>query len=62
MSKTGRSSVIIVFNNSEKPNKVNIITISKRGKRFMDKVKEDGNMGTGDGRLKNPKDSKNGKL
>ena len=62
MSKTGRSSVIIVFNNSEKPNKVNIITISKRGKRFMDKVKEDGNMGTGGGRLKNPKDSKNGKL
>ena len=27
----------------------------------MDKVKEDGNMGTGGGRLKNPKDSKNGR-
>lgn len=62
MSKTGRSSVILVFDETPGPDKVNIITIGKRGKRFMDKVKEDGNMGTGGGRLKNPKDSKNGKL
>jgi hypothetical protein len=62
ISKKSKSSIILVFDETPGPDKGDIITIGKRGKRYMDKVKKDGNMGTGGGRLKNPKDSKNGKL
>ena len=47
MSKSGKSSAIVVFDE----NTGDMITLGKRGKKYMTKVKESGNMGTGGGRL-----------
>jgi hypothetical protein len=49
MSKSGKSVTIVVFDNT--PGKGDIITMGKRGDRYMDQVKESGNMGTGGGTI-----------
>ena len=47
MSKSGKSSAIIAFDE----NSGDMITLGKRGKKYMNQVKESGNMGTGGGTL-----------
>ena len=47
MSKSGKSSSIVVFDDYSG----DMITLGKRGKKYMDAVKASGNMGTGGGRL-----------
>jgi hypothetical protein len=47
MSKSGKSVAIVVFYDS--PDKGDLITMGKRGHRYMDQVKESGNMGTAGG-------------
>ena len=49
MSKSSKSSAIVVFDNSQ--NNGDMITLGKRGKKYMNQVKESGNMGTGGGTL-----------
>lgn len=49
MSKSGKSSAIVVFDDSQ--NNGDMITLGKRGKKYMNQVKESGNMGTGGGTL-----------
>ena len=49
MSRSGKSSAIVVFDNSQ--NNGDMITLGKRGKKYMNQVKESGNMGTGGGTL-----------
>lgn len=44
MSKSGKSSAIVVFDNSQDND--NMITLSKRGKQYINQVKRSGNMGT----------------
>ena len=45
MSKSGKSSAIVVFDDSQ--DNGDMITLGKRGKKYMNQVKESGNMGTG---------------
>ena len=49
MSKSGKSSAIVVFDDSQ--NNGDMITLGKRGKKYMKQVKQSGNMGTGGGTL-----------
>nr|ULD16172.1 hypothetical protein [Cylindrotheca closterium]ULD16251.1 hypothetical protein [Cylindrotheca closterium] len=49
MSKSGKSSAIVVFDHSQ--DNGDMITLGKRGKKYMNQVKESGNMGTGGGTL-----------
>lgn len=49
MSKSGKSLTIVIFDDSQ--NNCNMITLGKRGKKYISQVKESGNMGTGGGRL-----------
>jgi hypothetical protein len=49
MSESGKSVAIVVFDDS--PNNGDMITLGKRGKKYMNQVKESGNMGTGGGRI-----------
>lgn len=49
MSKSGKSSAIVVFDDSQKNG--DMITLGKRGKKYMNQVKESGNMGTGGGTI-----------
>lgn len=49
MSKSGKSSTIVVFDNSQ--NNGDMITLGKRGKKYMNQVKESENLGTGGGTL-----------
>ena len=49
MSKSGKSSAIVVFDDSQ--NNGDMITLGKRGKKYMNQVKESGNMGTGGGTI-----------
>lgn len=47
MSKSGKSSAIVVFDEKNG----DMITLGKRGKKYMKQVKKSGNMGTGGGTL-----------
>jgi hypothetical protein len=47
MSKSGKSSAIVVFDEKNG----DMITLGKRGNKYMDQVKESGNIGTGGGTL-----------
>ena len=49
MSKSGKSVAIVVFDDS--PDKGDLITMGKRGHRYMDQVKKSGNMGTAGGTI-----------
>ena len=49
MSKSGKSVAIVVFDDS--PGKGDLIIMGKRGHRYMDQVKESGNMGTAGGTI-----------
>ena len=49
MSKSGKSLAIVVFEDSQ--NNGDMITLDKRGKKYINQVKESGNMGTGVGTL-----------
>jgi 3,4-dihydroxy-2-butanone 4-phosphate synthase len=49
MSKSGKSVSIVVF--EDRPSEGDLITMGKRGDRYMDQVKESGNMGTGGGTI-----------
>lgn len=49
MSKSGKSVSIVVFDDT--PGKGDLITIGKRGHKYMDQVKESGNMGTRGGTI-----------
>ena len=45
ISKSGKSTFIVAFDDI--PGEGDMITVGKRGRRYMDQVKESGNMGTG---------------
>ena len=47
----GKSVTIAVFDDTPGPGKGDIITMGKRGHKYMDQVKESGNMGTGGGTI-----------
>lgn len=47
MSRSGKSVGIVVFNDQTG----DLITLGKRGNRYMNQVKESGNMGTAGGTL-----------
>lgn len=49
MSKSGKSVAIVVFDDS--PDGGDMITLGKRRQRYIDQVKESGNMGTGSGTI-----------
>lgn len=47
--KKNLSSAIVVFDDSQ--NNGDVITLGKRGKKYINQVKESGNLGTGGGTL-----------
>jgi len=49
MSKSGKSVSIVVF--EDRPSEGDLITMGKRGHKYMDQVKKYGNMGTGEGTI-----------
>jgi hypothetical protein len=49
MSKSGKSSAIVVFDDSQ--NNGDMITLGKRDKKYMNQVKDTGNMGTRGGKI-----------
>lgn len=49
MSKSGKSVSIVAFDDTT--GKGDMITVGKRGHRYMNQVKESGNMGTGGGAI-----------
>jgi len=49
MSKSGKSVSIVVFD--DRPGEGDLITLGKRGHKYMDKVKDSGNVGTAGGTI-----------